>query len=153
MKVVFHQRLSSNKGQLPRKVVFQQRSSSTKGCLQLKVVFSKRLSATGGCLPTKVVFHQMLSPNEGHLQMKVVFKWLIFKVLNRNSSFNELHVAWYRRTSSAKSATLEDTSWAWLHLESRPGKCCKTSSSGKFKAVQCPQDSVISNKGWTEIVY
>ena len=33
----------------------------------------------------------------------------------------------------------------------RPGKSCKLSSSGKFKALQCPQNSVIDDNGWTEI--
>ena len=30
---------------------------------------------------------------------------------------------------------------------SRPGKSCKMSSSGKFRDLQCPQNSAIHNKG------
>ena len=33
----------------------------------------------------------------------------------------------------------------------RPGKICKSSSSRKFRVVQCPQNSGIRNNGWTEI--
>ena len=33
----------------------------------------------------------------------------------------------------------------------RPGKSCKLSSSGKFRALQCPQNSVIPHIGWTEM--
>ena len=31
------------------------------------------------------------------------------------------------------------------------GKSCISSSSVKFKALQCPQNSVICDNGWTEI--
>ena len=34
---------------------------------------------------------------------------------------------------------------------SRPGKGCKLSASGKFRALVCPQNSVIHDNGWTEI--
>ena len=37
------------------------------------------------------------------------------------------------------------------HIGSRPGNSCKLSSSGKFKNLQCPQNSVIRDKGWPEI--
>ena len=48
------------------------------------------------------------------------------------------------------------TSWGWAmpssaQLASRPGKSCKSSSSGKFIALQCPQNSMIRDNGWTEI--
>ena len=36
-------------------------------------------------------------------------------------------------------------------VRSRPGKSCELSSSGKFRALQCPSNSVIRDKGWTEI--
>ena len=32
----------------------------------------------------------------------------------------------------------------------RPGKSCKSSSSGKFRALQSPQNSVIRDKGERE---
>ena len=35
--------------------------------------------------------------------------------------------------------------------ECRPGKSCKSSSSGKFSVLQCPQNSVIRDNEWTEI--
>ena len=33
----------------------------------------------------------------------------------------------------------------------RPGKSCKWSSSGKFRALQCPQNSVNCDTGWSKI--
>ena len=39
-----------------------------------------------------------------------------------------------------------DVGLAW-QIVTRPGKSCKLSSSGKFRALQCPQNSVIRNKG------
>ena len=33
----------------------------------------------------------------------------------------------------------------------RPEKSCKSSLCGKFRALQCPQNSVIRGNGWTEI--
>ena len=35
--------------------------------------------------------------------------------------------------------------------QSRPGKSCKSSSSGKSRTLQCPQNSVIRDNGWTEL--
>ena len=52
--------------------------------------------------------------------------------------------------------------WKWLRygqnrnfiashgLSGRPGKSCESSSSGKFRALQCPQNSVIHDKGQRE---
>ena len=33
----------------------------------------------------------------------------------------------------------------------RPGKSSKSFSSGKLRALQCPQNSMIHDKGWMEI--
>ena len=33
----------------------------------------------------------------------------------------------------------------------RPGKSCESSSSGKFRALECPQNNVIHDNGWTKI--
>ena len=40
--------------------------------------------------------------------------------------------------------------WRKHPLYSSPEKSCKWSSSGKFRALQCPQNSVICDNGWTE---
>ena len=42
---------------------------------------------------------------------------------------------------------MDKCSTAWL----RPGKSCESSSSRKFGPLQCPQNSVIRDKGWMEI--
>ena len=71
-KVIFHQRWSSIKGDLPSKV-FHQRVSSIKGRLPSKVVFYRRSSSIEGRLPSKVVLHRRSSSIGGHLPSKVVF--------------------------------------------------------------------------------
>ena len=73
MKVIFHKRLSSNRGCLPPKVIFHQRSSSNEVCLQMKVVFHRWSSSSESHIPPKVVYHWKLSSNEGGLPPKVVF--------------------------------------------------------------------------------
>ena len=40
-----------------------------------------------------------------------------------------------------------------LNLHPRPEKCCKMSSSGEFRSLQCLQNSVIHDKGWPEICF
>ena len=36
------------------------------------------------------------------------------------------------------------------YFKFRSGKSCKSSSSGKFRCLQCPQNSVIHDKGWRD---
>ena len=43
-----------------------------------------------------------------------------------------------------------DVGLAW-QIVTRPGKSCKLSSSGKFRALQCPQNSVIRDNRSTKI--
>ena len=52
-------------------VVFNQKSSFIRGQIPLKVIFHKRLSSIKGRLPSKVVFHQKSSSIEGRLTLKV----------------------------------------------------------------------------------
>ena len=94
-KIVFHQKLSSNKGHLPS----HQRLFSIKGCLPSKVVFHQRMSSIKCCLPSKGVFHQRLSSIKCHLSSKVFFHQMLSSIEGRLLS----KVAFHQRLSSIKS--------------------------------------------------
>ena len=44
----------------------------------------------------------------------------------------------------------KSTEWASF-IKIKSGKSCESSSSGKFKALQCPQNSAIRDNGWTDL--
>ena len=41
----------------------------------------------------------------------------------------------------------KDANTSHTHTAARPGKSFESSSSGKFRTLQCPQNSVICDKG------
>ena len=45
----------------------------------------------------------------------------------------------------------KDANTSHTHTAARPGKSFESSSSGKFRPTQCPQNSVICGKRLTEI--
>ena len=64
-------------------------------------------------------------------------------VFKRSTILHFLGPDWSKDLSKFSSST-------W-HSLTRPGKSCKLSSSGKFRILQCPQNSVIRDKGQIEI--
>ena len=95
---IFHQRLSSLKGNLPSKVVFLQSLSSINGCLPSKVIFHQMKSSIKGCLPSKVVFLQSLSSIKGCPLSKFVFHWWLVSIRGCLPS----KVVFHQRTSLLK---------------------------------------------------
>ena len=49
--------------------------------------------------------------------------------------------------SADKTVRIFNSKVSFNSINSRPGKSCKSSSSGKTRAIQCPQNSEIHDNG------
>ena len=95
------------------------------------------------------------SPRGQYLQ----FSWLVFtlqfihlfirktnlKLISYLLS-SQINPNWSYQNTLKKAIYFYDT-----NTTNRPGKSCESSSNGKFRALQSPQNSAICGKEWTEI--